>query len=150
MFPLVLVGPEKTRDITPNNNSLPIEVINNLISKERKSLREMIVQFLKDPELPIWDPPEYASDREYLASLQLPTYPDGGPCLLLHNLNECDPDEVKVFRGVHPLCVIITCASKHSHRMLQVHLQHIRVWKDPAHVESPHEDLGFLPCCNSR
>jgi hypothetical protein len=145
-----LGGSRKTRNITPKNIVLPIETIKDYISKERNSIAKIINAFLKDPEPSIWIPPEYASNREYLASLRLPTYPNGSPSLLLHNLDACDPVQVeRLSEGLYPLCVIITCASNHSHHRLQVHLQHIGIGKNTAHVGSPHEKVGILLCCNS-
>jgi hypothetical protein len=95
------------------------EIIDERISKELKLLRVVVETFLKNPELPTRDPPDYATprNREFLANLQIPTYRNGNPSLLFHNLEMCDGNKIeKTFEDFQPLYVVITCALNPSHR----------------------------------
>jgi hypothetical protein len=77
------------------------DTIDNLIEEECKSLRMVVEKFLNSPEPPTWDPPPFATNHEFLASLRLPTYRNGNPSLLFHDLDMCDGAEIeRIFRGV--------------------------------------------------
>jgi hypothetical protein len=62
----------KKRNLTPALSTFGIKGMDEWISKKLKSLRVVFETFLKSPELPTWDPPDYATprDRESLAKLQ--------------------------------------------------------------------------------
>ena len=89
------------RDRTP----LEIDAINDLVAKELNSLREEVEDFLKSPNPPIWVPPESAtpSDREFYTRLEIPTYRNGDPSLLFHDLHLFDVEKIKKMykRGRH-------------------------------------------------
>jgi hypothetical protein len=55
-------------------------------------LREAVERFLKNPELPIWVPPDHvpSNAREFLLGLRIPTYRNGNPSLLFHDLDNLD------------------------------------------------------------
>ena len=100
------------RDITPDLE-LDIETIEQKINDELGNIRGMVETFLNDPEPPVWIPPKSAtaSNQEFLKSLQIPSYLDGDPNLLFHNLDVCDNDEIEeIFgNGAHQY-VVINCA----------------------------------------
>jgi hypothetical protein len=98
-----------------------IEAIDQLIKKERESLRDVVAAFLKSPGPPLWAPPDHAtpSDREFLATLQIPSYSDGRPSLLFHNLHVRDDDEIKkIFGTNNPVYEVIMCPLNPSHHKL--------------------------------
>jgi hypothetical protein len=134
--------PEKKKPkLTSTGSTFGIEVIDQRIENELESLRVVVETFLRSPEPPTWDPPVYATptNREFLASLRLPTYRNGNPSLLFHDLDVCDGDEIKeIFGKSQHMYVVITCSSNSSHHRLQVHLQHIWIGQDTAHVGMPH------------
>ncbi|KAM6498794.1 hypothetical protein JOM56_006742 [Amanita muscaria] len=120
--PAIAVGKGK-RIITPPENTLGIKEIDQRIEEELKSLRAEVETFLKSPDPPTWVPPNYAtqSDREFLASLRIPSYRNGNPSLLFHDLDVCDGDETKkIFGdGAQPLCICNTSGSGKTRRMLE-------------------------------
>jgi hypothetical protein len=73
----------------------------------------MVETFLKNPEPPTWIPPDYvtSSDRDFLTSLRIPSYRNGNPSLLFHNLDVCDDKEIEMIfgPGAHQY-VVINCA----------------------------------------
>ena len=100
-----------------------IEAIDQLIEKERESLRDVVAAFLKSPDSPLWAPPDHAtpSDREFLATLQIPLLGDGTgkPSLLFHNLHSRDDDEIKKIVGTNNLVYeAIMCLLNPSHHKL--------------------------------
>jgi hypothetical protein len=136
---------------------LPIEIIDEKINQELDSLRGMVETFLKNPEPPTWIPPESAtpSNREFLTNLQIPSYRNGAPSLLFHNLDEYNDKEIEMVFGPgdRRQYVVIDCALNTSHSTRtnkRVYLQHIWVRQNPSHVGRPHEILGILLRCNSR
>jgi hypothetical protein len=83
----------------------PTFYIDKEIDKELKSIRGGVETFLKNPKPPIWVPPDYVtpSNREFITSLQIPSYCNGNPSLLLHDLDVCDDNEIKRYLDVmHP------------------------------------------------
>ena len=84
------------RNITPPDLELNIEIIDEMINDELGNIRGMVETFLNDPEPPVWIPPESAtaSHQEFLKSLQIPSYLNGDPNPLFHNLDVCDNDEI--------------------------------------------------------
>ncbi|KAM6498788.1 hypothetical protein JOM56_006736 [Amanita muscaria] len=121
--PAIGNGAQGKRIITPPENTLGIKEIDQRIEGELKSLRVEVETFLKSPEPPTWVPPDYAtpSNREFLASLQIPSYRNGNPSLLFHDLDVCDGDETKkIFGdGAQPLCICNTSGSGKTRRMLE-------------------------------
>ena len=106
-----LKGRKRPRVLTPPQAEVDIDVINAKINKELESLRNVIEAFLKAPEPPTWIPPENASHYEFLKNLQIPSYANGKPSLLFHNLDVCDDAEIeKMFAPPAPhMCVVINC-----------------------------------------
>jgi hypothetical protein len=139
-------------NITLKEHTLDIEVINKEIDKELKLLHRVVKTFLKNPESSTWVPPDYVmpSNHKFLTSLRIPSYGNGNPSLLFHDLNMCDGSEIEgIFGSDTPMYVVINCALNPSHHGLQVHLQHIRIRQNPVHDGRPHEILGVLPRCSS-
>jgi hypothetical protein len=139
-------------NITPKEHTFDIKVIDKKIDKELKSLHGVLKTFLKNPEPPTWVPPNYVtpSNREFLTSLRIPCYDNGNPSLLFHDLDVCDDNEIeKIFGRGTSLYVVIHCALNPSYHGLQLHLQHIRIGQNSAHVGRPHKILGILPGCSS-
>ena len=105
--------PTTKRIITPPEVALGIEIIDEKINEELKSLRVMVEMFLKSPEPPTWIPPDdvTSSDRDFLTNLRLPTYRNGNPSLLFHNLDVYDDKEIKMIfgPGQHQY-VVINCS----------------------------------------
>jgi hypothetical protein len=118
---IVELPDSKKRNITFTGLTLGIEEIDKEINKELDLLRGMVETFLKNPEPPTWIPPNNvtANNREFLTNLRIPSYHNGNPSLLFHNLDVCDEKEIeKIFgRGTHQY-VIINCALNTS--------QHVR------------------------
>ena len=91
----------------PLRDSIPLEIeaIDQLVAKELDSFREEIKDFLKSPNPPSWVPPKSAtpSDCEFYTSLKIPTYRNGDPSLLFHELESCDVEKIKKMykRGRH-------------------------------------------------
>ncbi|KAF8224450.1 hypothetical protein L208DRAFT_1461528 [Tricholoma matsutake] len=85
-----------------------IEAIDKEIKKELKLLCEVIETFLKNPEPPTWVPPNYVmpSNHKYLTNLRIPSYRNGNPSLLLHNLDVCGGNEIEELFG-HGECLCI-------------------------------------------
>jgi hypothetical protein len=110
-----------TVPIQPPLRILEIEEIDPLVKKELKSLRDVVAAFLKSPDPPLWAPPDYAapSDREFLANLQIPSYADGRPSLLFHDLHSRDDDEIKKIFGTNDhVYEAIICPLNPSHHKL--------------------------------
>ena len=98
-------------NITPSNSTVKIDDIDEKIEQELISLRPAVELFLKNPELPIWVPPPFATPdiQEFIMKLRIPTYPNCKPSLLLHGLDKCDGQKIKeVFDDVTPMYVVIT------------------------------------------
>jgi len=77
---------------------------------------------LRNPEPRTWVPPDNVdltqNSREFLTNLRLPTYANGNPSLLYHNLHLCDGDEVEEMFGDGiriPMYLFVTCALSCSH-----------------------------------
>ena len=89
-----------------------ISVIEERIEKESQSLRVVVEEFITNPEPPIWAPPNNAtpSDREFFTDLQIPTYRNGEPSLLLHDLNACNVDEITKHFGSSQHLFVVYCA----------------------------------------
>ena len=83
--------------ITQPEFELGIDEIDKLIDKEGESLSDEIEAFLKSPEPPRWIPPNCAtpSNREFLRNLRIPSYLNGSPSLLFHNLDVCDGNQIE-------------------------------------------------------
>jgi hypothetical protein len=98
---------------TPPDVTLGIKVIDEIINEELDSLRGIVETFLKDPEPRTWIPPDYvtSSDRDFLTNLRIPSYRNGNPSLLFHNLDVCDDEDIKMIfgPGAHEY-VVINCA----------------------------------------
>jgi hypothetical protein len=61
-----------------------------------------IEMFLRNPNPPAWTSPKTIVDpdhRKFLNDLQIPTYENGNPSLLLHNLNKADRLKVEDIFG---------------------------------------------------
>jgi len=104
-----------------------MHIIEEKIKKELDLLSGELKTFLKNPDPPTWVPTDYvALNREFLTNLRLPTYRNGNPSLLFHDLDACDDDEIKKIFGVSSLSqtlyAIITCPSNPSHHGMQVYL----------------------------
>jgi hypothetical protein len=101
------------RNITRTDLTLGVEVIDKIIKEELDSLRGMVETFLKNPEPRTWIPPDSVtlSDRDFLTSLRIPSYHNGNPSLLFHNLDVCDDKEIEMIFGsrAHQY-VVINCA----------------------------------------
>ena len=69
--------------IMPSHSTVNINVIDEEIQEELKSLQPVVEAFLKNPELPIWVPPQHAMPdiQEFITELGIPTYPNGKPSL---------------------------------------------------------------------
>lgn len=145
---------KRARIITPTEHALDIVAVDKNIAEKLQPLRAVIELFLKNPEPPTWVPANSVkSDNcDFIASLKIPSYRNGHPSLLLHDLDVCDDKKItEIFGQSEPLYVVINCygAVKPSYHELQVHLQHLRIWKNPAHAGRSYEVLGVLLCCNS-
>ncbi|KIM47458.1 hypothetical protein M413DRAFT_200359 [Hebeloma cylindrosporum] len=109
---------------TPQEHAVDIEVIDKRIHKELESLGGVVEAFLRNPEPPVWVPPDYvtADNREFLTNLQLPSYGNGKPSLLFHNLDKCDRIEIEKMLGpgTTSLCICNTSRSGKTRRMLEV------------------------------
>jgi len=107
---------------TPPDVTLGIKVIDEIINEELDSLRGIVETFLKDPEPRTWIPPDYvtSSDRDFLTNLRIPSYRNGNPSLLFHNLDVCDDEEIKMIfgPGAHE-CICNTSGSGKTRRMLE-------------------------------
>ncbi|KAF8338586.1 hypothetical protein F5887DRAFT_1236729 [Amanita rubescens] len=104
--------------ITPSNSTANI---NEEIGEELKSLQPAVEAFLKNPELPIWAPPQHTMPdiHKFITELRIPTYPNGKPSLLLHGLDKCDGKKIKgVFEGATPLCICNTSGSGKTRRIM--------------------------------
>jgi hypothetical protein len=101
---------EVKRIFTPSDLSIDINKIDEKIDKELKLLQRKLEIFLKNPDRPLWVPADYVTlHRDFLTNLRLPTYRNGRPSLLFHDLEACDDDGIKkVFgAGIQALYVII-------------------------------------------
>ena len=95
-----------------------IDIIDRRVKKELQSLRVEVEAFLKNPEAPTWNPPEWPTHdvQQFLTNLQLPCYANGHPSLLLHDLDACDGDEIKkLFGSAQRMYVVTMCALNSSH-----------------------------------
>jgi hypothetical protein len=104
---------ESRKGTSQKELAVDIEVIDRRIDKELESLRGVVETFLKNPEPSIWVPPDYVApnNREFLTSLRIPSYGNGNPSLLFHDLDVCDGDEIeKIFGRGTSLYVVINCA----------------------------------------
>ena len=111
----IFVGRPATskRNITHTELALDIKIIDQKIKEELDSLRGMVETFLKNPEPPIWNPPDSVtpSEREFLTNLRIPSYRDNYPTLLFHNLDVCDDEEIEtIFGSTARQYVVINCA----------------------------------------
>lgn len=100
------------RNITAEEPKLDIESIDKKVDNELDLIRGEVESFLKNPKLPIWEPPDFAtpSNQKFLRNLRIPCYPNGDPSLLFHNLDtwKDDKDRIsKIFEsGAHQYVVI--------------------------------------------
>ena len=80
---------------------LGIDEIDKLIDKEVEPLCDVIETFLKNPEPITWTPPSYAtpSNHEFIMNLRIPSYLNGSPSLLFHDLAVCDSNEIEEIFG---------------------------------------------------
>lgn len=125
---------------TPTKLTSDIEVIDGRIIEELDSLRDnrdipekSRATHLGSARL------RHAEQPEFLTGLRIPSYRNGNPCLLFHNLDVYDDKEIEmIFGGGAHLYVVINCALNPSHHRLQVHLQHIRIRQNSAHAGRPH------------
>jgi hypothetical protein len=81
----------------------------------------VVAAFLKSPDPPLWAPPDHTTpcDREFLATLQIPSHGDGKPSLLFNNLHSGDDDEIKKIVGTNNLVYeAIMCPLNPSHHKL--------------------------------
>jgi hypothetical protein len=72
------------------------------IDKFLERLRPKIEEFLSNPRLPVWEPPETVDQttREFYRDLAIPSIKDNRPNLLLHGLdNGANPHVDNLFRG---------------------------------------------------
>ncbi|KAF8223312.1 hypothetical protein L208DRAFT_1426082 [Tricholoma matsutake] len=117
-----LLPADRKSNITPKEHIFDIEAIDKEIEKELKSLCEVIETFLKNPEPSTWVPPNYVtpSNREYLTNLRIPSYRNGQPSLLLHNLDVCDGNEIEeMFGHGEHLCICNTSGSGKTRRIME-------------------------------
>jgi hypothetical protein len=117
----IIVKVSQKRNITPKDLAVDIEVIDKRIDKELESLRGVVETFLKNPEPSIWVPPDYVTpnNREFLTNLRIPSYGNGNPSLLFHDLEVCDDNEIeKIFGRGTPLYVVINCVLNPSYHGL--------------------------------
>ncbi|KIL71414.1 hypothetical protein M378DRAFT_6158 [Amanita muscaria Koide BX008] len=115
-------GAQGKQIVTQTEFTFGIEEIDQRIEEELKSLRVEVETFLKSPEPPTWVPPDYATpnNRKFLASLQIPSYRNGNPSLLFHDLHMCDGDEIKkIFKNPQDLCICNTSGSGKTRRLLE-------------------------------
>jgi hypothetical protein len=89
------------RTISPPGEALPIEQIDANIMKIREDIRLQIEAFLQQPNPPAWIPPPTVdpNHHEFLRNLCIPTYEDGSPSLLFHELAYADKSKVKEIFG---------------------------------------------------
>jgi hypothetical protein len=97
----------KKGNVTPTDD---IEAVDEKTNKELDLLRGMVETFLKNPEPRTWIPPDSATLNkwEFLTKLRIPSYGNGNPSLLFHNLDVCDEKEIKIIfgPGAHKYVVI--------------------------------------------
>ncbi|KAF8341836.1 hypothetical protein F5887DRAFT_1062436 [Amanita rubescens] len=104
---------------TPSNSTANI---NEEIGEELKSLQPAVEAFLKNPELPIWAPPQHTMPdiHKFITELRISTYPNGKPSLLLHGLDKCDGKKIQgVFEGATPLCICNTSGLGKTRRIME-------------------------------
>ncbi len=98
-------------NITPSNSIVNIDDIDDVIREELKLLQPVVEAFLGNPELPFWVPPQHTMPdiQKFIMELRVPTYPNGKPSLLLHDLDKCDGKKIQeAFGGPTPLYVVTT------------------------------------------
>lgn len=111
MFTSSLLGGDGKKIITSSNSTMNVDDIDEKIEKELMSLQPAVELFLKNPELPIWVPPQFATPdvQEFIMKLRIPSYPNHKPSLLLHGLDKCDGQKIKdVFDDATPMYVVLT------------------------------------------
>ncbi|KAF8625763.1 hypothetical protein AX14_011547 [Amanita brunnescens Koide BX004] len=82
-------------NITPSNSRVNIEDTNKEIEEELELLQPEIEAFLKNPERPIWVPQHTMPEiQKFIMEHRIPTYPNGKPSLLLHDLDKCDGKKI--------------------------------------------------------
>ena len=101
-------------------STFPINRIEDEINQELDSIRGVVKAFLNNPEPTTWISPDSIkitqSNRKFIGDLQIPSYRDGAPSLLFHNLDECDDEEIEmIFGSDGRQYVIINCALNTSH-----------------------------------
>jgi hypothetical protein len=113
----------KKRNIARPELQLDIEAIDEKVNKELDSLRGVFEKFLKNPEPRTWEPPKFAtpSNHTFLSDLRIPSYGNGNPSLLFHNLDVCN--DKKIAREIEVIFgrasgaqqyVVINCALNNS------------------------------------
>ena len=86
---------DKTRKVTPASEVLELDALRPEIQKTLDLIRPEIEIFLRNPELPEWDPPSTIPNvSEYLQKLRIPAYQNGSPSLLFHNLSSQAANEI--------------------------------------------------------
>jgi hypothetical protein len=144
MFTSSPLGGDEEMNITPSNFTVNIDTTDEKIEKELISLQPAVEAFLKDPELPIWAPPRFATPniQRFITELQIPTYPNRKPSLLLHNLDNCDGQKIKeVFDDVTPMYVVITSLNFLSRTIAGVSATHLDRVK-PGASWKPSRNIG--------
>ena len=77
------------RWVSPPGQRVPLETLNEKLQTALSEIRPRIEKFLRNPDPPTWTPPATVIDpdhRKFLSDLNLPTYRNGNPSLLFHNL----------------------------------------------------------------
>ncbi|KAF8522941.1 hypothetical protein BU17DRAFT_86519 [Hysterangium stoloniferum] len=102
---------------------LGIGALQPKIDEVMKSILPQIENFLKNPEIPKWNPPPFIKDPsilEFLRELQIPAYPNESPSLLYHNLHSCDDDVTeKIFGNSKHIFICNTSGSGKTRRILE-------------------------------
>jgi len=130
--------------ITPSNSTVKMDVVNEEIEEELKSLRPAVEAFLKNPESPIWIPPQHTMPdiQKFITELRIPTYPNRNPSLLLHGLDKCDGQKIKeVFDDGTPMYVVITSLNFLSRTIAGVSATHLDRVK-PGGSWKPSRNIG--------
>ena len=152
---VIVVPPSSKKSnitLAPTELTLDIEAIDEKVSKELDSgmLRGMVEIFLKDPEPRPWIPPDFVTpgNQKFLTNLQIPSYRNNNPSLLLHNLDVCNDKEIEMIfgPGTHQYVdsVVINCALNTSqHRQAGSFAIHLARGKPVACWKASQNTGGF-------
>jgi hypothetical protein len=99
------ISPSSSNSSNVSEVQTSLAQIEEKIEKISDKIRPRIEKFLQQPNPPAWIPPSAivdANHRTFLTNLRIPTYEDGRPSLLLHELADADESKAQdIFNGTH-------------------------------------------------